>query len=169
MLEENLHPNLAVTGAFGHAYGAGPVGRRNRNKQNQEVYRVSDTTNIFEQMPDSDTFGGRFSRARDAIGLSTKELAGRLGVKTATIHAWETDRSQPGSRRLALLSGLLGVSLSWLLHGVGIGPIEVDESRDSEDGFGDQLSKLRQLHLETGNLISQIQGDLDRIAVVSGR
>jgi len=169
-LEENPHPNLAVADAFGHAYEVVPVGRRNRNKYHQEVYRVSDTTNIFEQKPDSDTFGGRFSRARDAIGLSTKELAGRLGVKTATIHAWETDRSQPGSRRLALLSGLLGVSLSWLLHGVGIGPIEADESGDSsEDAFGGRLSKLRQLHLETGHLISQIQGDLDRIAVVSER
>jgi DNA-binding transcriptional regulator YiaG len=167
-LEETAHPNLAVMDAIVHVYRAVPIGRHNRSKHHQEVYRVSDTTNIFEQMPDNDTFGGRFSRARDAIGLSTKELAWRLGVKTATVHAWETDRSQPGSRRLALLSGLLGVSLSWLLHGIGIGPIEAG-SGESEDGFGDRLTKLRQLHVETGHLISQIQGDLDRIAVVSER
>ena len=129
---------------------------------------MSDTTNIFQQMPDSDTFGGRFSRARDTIGLSAKELAWRLGVKTATINAWETDRSQPGSRRLALLSGLLGVSLSWLLHGVGIGPVETEAS-ESEEAFGAQFAKMKSLHAQTGHLISQIQGELDRLAIVSER
>lgn len=127
---------------------------------------MSDTPNIFEQKPDNDTFGGRFSRARDVAGLSTKELAWRLGVKTSTIHAWETDRSQPGSRRLALLSGLLGVSLSWLLHGVGIGPVE-SELELSEEALENRLVRLKQLHLETGDLLGKIQGDLDRLAVAA--
>ncbi|ODT31913.1 MAG: transcriptional regulator [Kaistia sp. SCN 65-12] len=122
---------------------------------------MSDTPNIFEQKPDNDTFGGRFSRARDASGLTTRELAWRLGVKTATIHAWETDRSQPGSRRLALLSGLLGVSLSWLLHGIGIGPKEA-ESDTSGEAFENRLMRLKQLHVETGHLIGQIESELDR-------
>lgn len=129
---------------------------------------MSDTTTIFEQKPDNDTFGGRFSRARDASGLTTKELAWRLGVKAATVHAWETDRSQPGSRRLALLSGLLGVSLSWLLHGIGIGPSE-SASDVAGEAFENRLIKLRQLHLETGNLLGQIQSDLNRLSVAYDR
>lgn len=129
---------------------------------------MSNTPNIFEQKPDNDTFGGRFSRARDAAGLSTRELAWRLGVKVATVNAWETDRSQPGSRRLALLSGLLGVSLSWLLHGIGIGPAET-ESGETGEAVENRLVRLRQLHVETGHLIGQIESDLDRLAVASGR
>lgn len=129
---------------------------------------MSDTTNIFEQKPDNDTFGGRFSRARDAAGLTTKELAWRLGIKSATVNAWETDRSQPGSRRLALLSGLLGVSLSWLLHGVGIGPIQA-ESSDSDEALEVRLAKLKQLHVETGHLLGQIESDLDRMTLASAR
>jgi transcriptional regulator with XRE-family HTH domain len=123
---------------------------------------VSDTTNIFEEKPDFDTFGGRFSRARDASGLSIKDLAWQLGVKMATINAWETDRSQPGSHRLTKLSGMLGVSLSWLLHGIGIGPIDRDEEQ-STDAVAEQLARLRLLHAETGQLIGRIQSDLDRL------
>ncbi|HEY4191472.1 MAG TPA: helix-turn-helix domain-containing protein [Mesorhizobium sp.] len=161
-----------VAGALGHVCRAGSIKPRKPRQPScnhqKEVYRVSDTTNIFEQIPDNDTFGGRFSRARDAIGLSTRELAWRLGVKTATINAWETDRSQPGSRRLALLSGLLGVSLSWLLHGVGLGPMET-ETAESDEAFGNRLARLKTLHLETGQLILQIQGDLDRLSAVPAR
>lgn len=129
---------------------------------------MPDTTNIFEESPDSDTFGGRLSRAVDASELTTKELAWRLGVKIATVHAWETDRSQPGSHRLTKLSGLLGVSLSWLLHGIGIGPSELSDEEATE-AVGEQLAKLKLLHLETGQLIGRIQGDLDRLAGASAR
>jgi ribosome-binding protein aMBF1 (putative translation factor) len=147
-----------------HVYRVVTTGDTTPINHQKEVYRVSDTTNIFEQSPDMDTFGGRFSRARDNCGLSTQELAWRLAVKTSTIQAWETDRSQPGSHRLAKLSGLLGVSLSWLLHGIGIGPVETADNDDSPETVGEQLAKLKSLHLETGQLIGRIQGDLDRLA-----
>jgi transcriptional regulator with XRE-family HTH domain len=127
---------------------------------------VSDTTNIFEQSPDLDTFGGRLSRARDASGLSLKDLAWRLSVKMATLQAWENDRSQPSSHRLSILTGLLGVSISWLLHGVGTGPAEADEPSAGMDApspeiFAEQLSQLKLLHVETGQFITRIQGYLD--------
>lgn len=128
-----------------------------------EVYRVSDTTNIFEQSPDLDTFGGRLSRARDASGLSVKELAWQLGVEMATINAWESDRSQPSSHRFSYLTGLLGVTLSWLLHGVGSGPVEFDEP--STEIFAEQLSRLKLMHSEAGQLINAIQGELRSISV----
>ncbi len=127
---------------------------------------MSDTPNIFEQKPDNDTFGGRFSRARDAAGLTTRELAWRLGVKSATINAWETDRSQPGSRRLSLLSGVLGVSLSWLLHGVGTAPVYPEEEQQVAV-VEEQLAKLKLLHAETGQLIGSIQKRLDRMSTPS--
>jgi transcriptional regulator with XRE-family HTH domain len=124
---------------------------------------VSDTTNIYEESPDLDTIGGRLSRAREASGLSIKQLAMRLGVRTATVQAWESDRSQPGSHRLTMLSGLLGVSLSWILHGVGIAPSEEMKASQKADLLNAQLDRLVLLHAETGQLINRLQSDMERL------
>jgi transcriptional regulator with XRE-family HTH domain len=131
--------------------------------KNQEAFLVSDTTNIFEEEPDMDTIGGRISRAREASGLSVRELAWRLGVKIATVNAWESDRSQPSSHRLANLSGLLQVSLSWIVHGVGIGPSD-DIAAETNAEMNAQLDQLRLLHVETGLLIEKLKGEVGRIS-----
>ncbi|WP_425483191.1 helix-turn-helix domain-containing protein [Chelativorans alearense] len=105
--------------------------------------------------------GGRLSRARDAAGLTVAELARRLGVKTSTIQAWETDRSQPRANRLAMLAGVLNVSLSWLLHGIGTSP--ADESRSElVQAVAANLKRLRRLHAESARVITQIEEDLTR-------
>ncbi len=124
---------------------------------------MSDTTNIYEETPDLDTIGGRLSRAREASGLSIKHLALRLGVKMATVQAWESDRSQPGSHRLTTLSGLLGVSLSWILHGVGIAPAEERDASQKAYLVNEQLDRLVLLHAETGQLINRLQSDMERL------
>ncbi|RWE92281.1 helix-turn-helix domain-containing protein [Mesorhizobium sp.] len=123
---------------------------------------MTDTTNIYEEMPDLDTSGGRFSRAREASGLSAKQLAWRLGVKMATINAWESDRSQPGSHRLANLSGILNVSISWILHGVGTAPSEPERGEMAES-LNSKLRQLKLLHAETGHLISRVQDEMERL------
>ncbi|TIP07587.1 helix-turn-helix domain-containing protein [Mesorhizobium sp.] len=123
---------------------------------------MTDTTNIYEEMPDLDTSGGRLSRAREASGLSVKQLAWRLGVKMATINAWESDRSQPGSHRLANLSGILDVSISWILHGVGTAPSE-PESGEMAESLNSKLCRLKLLHAETGHLISRVQDEMERL------
>jgi HTH-type transcriptional regulator, cell division transcriptional repressor len=137
---------------------------RNHPGKPQEADRVSDTTNIYDATPDFDTIGGRLSRARDASGMSAKQLALRLGVKTSTIKAWESDRSQPGAHRLNTLCGLLGVSVSWVLHGVGAAPVEAEDEDEDLRTLGSQLDKLRHLHAETGNLIRRLQNDMNRMA-----
>ena len=124
---------------------------------------MSGTTNIFEEAPDMDTMGGRISRAREASGLSVKEFAWRLGVKIATINAWERDRSQPSSHRLANMAGLLQVSLSWIVHGVGIGPSDNFASETNEE-MAAKLNQLRLLHVETGLLLEKLKSEFDRIA-----
>lgn len=126
---------------------------------------MSDTTNIFEEQPDRDTVGGRISRAREASSLSARDLAWRLGVTLATVKGWESDRAQPSSHRLANLAGLLKVSLSWILHGVGIGPSEDDDIAETAgEDVAAQLARLRLLHVETGSLIEQLRGEVDRMA-----
>jgi transcriptional regulator with XRE-family HTH domain len=130
---------------------------------NREVERVTDPENILEELPDADTFGGRFSRALDACELDAKQVARRLGVRPATVKGWETDRSMPNFHRLNKIAGLLGVSIAWLLHGVGQGPKEAEAGADASQDVAAQLARLQRLHAQTGKLISQLQIDLDRL------
>jgi HTH-type transcriptional regulator, cell division transcriptional repressor len=68
------------------------------------------------------TLGDRITAAREQAGLTPAEAARRLGVRQATFKAWEADGSEPRANRLQMLSGLLGVSLRWLMTGEGDGP-----------------------------------------------
>ena len=63
------------------------------------------------------------SQARDGMGLTTAQLARRMGVKTTTLTNWESDVSEPRANRLMMLAGMLNVSLSWLVTGKGEGPL----------------------------------------------
>ena len=72
----------------------------------------------------ADTLGGRIVFAREAQELTTSQLARRLGIKTETLHDWETDRAEPRSNRLLTLAGMLNVSPTWLLTGAGEAPVD---------------------------------------------
>lgn len=122
----------------------------------------NDTIFIFEQKPDDDTFGGRLSRARDAAGSSSKDLAGQLSVSVKTVRGWENDRAKPSAQRMTRIAGLLGVSLSWLLHGVGQGPVEISADAPT-DALNDQLTRLQALHADTGDIIVRLQADISRL------
>lgn len=122
---------------------------------------MPETVTIYSKIPDADTLGGRLSRARDASGMTSAQLARRLGVQLSTIRAWESDRSQPRANRLSTLAGVLSVSLSWLLHGVGTAPSDDDES--ATDHVCLQLGRLKRLQRETTEIIAQIERDLGRL------
>ncbi|MEL6747000.1 MAG: helix-turn-helix domain-containing protein [Pseudomonadota bacterium] len=77
---------------------------------------------FFDASADGDTMGGRICMARDALGLSTAQLARRLGIKSTTLAGWEMDRAEPRSNKLVMLAGVLNVSPSWLLTGQGEAP-----------------------------------------------
>ncbi|NMG38559.1 helix-turn-helix domain-containing protein [Chelativorans sp. ZYF759] len=124
---------------------------------------MPDTATIYSGSPDLDTMGGRLSRARDALGLSAAQLARRLGVQTSTISAWETDRSQPRANRLSMLAGVLNVSPSWILHGVGTAPVE-DTRPEAVRALESQLDRMKQLHAEMGEIISQFEIELGSLA-----
>lgn len=127
---------------------------------------MSDTNFIFEQPRDTDTFGGRFLRAREVAGLSVKDVASRLSVNIATVDGWQNDRSVPSARRMATLSGLVGVSLSWLLHGVGPAPQE--DRQDSDDqALADQLDRLKLLQSDVADVIGKIEKHIDSRATAA--
>lgn len=117
---------------------------------------------IHSPPADADTLGGRISRARDALGLSVSLVARRVGVKAATLQAWENDRSEPSVERLSLLAGVLEVPLVWLLHGVGDAPVD-DIGPDPLAAIAVQLERLKRMHADTGQIIERLQRELGRL------
>lgn len=94
---------------------------------------------------DTATFGDRLAAARDAAGLSQVAFASKLGIKPATMASWENDLKEPRANRLQMMSGILGVSMSWLLTGVGDGPDAPDDAIDISDDVLDMLAEMRAL------------------------
>ncbi|MEX3008806.1 helix-turn-helix domain-containing protein [Hoeflea sp. TYP-13] len=124
---------------------------------------MSTATYITNENPDYDTLGGRISRARDALDLTTSQLARRLGVKTDTVHAWETDRSEPRANRVTMLAGVLGVSPTWLLNGIGESPSAPVVSSEMRVLIT-QLSKLKKTHDSMGLMIEALEVEAARVS-----
>ncbi|MGB0960333.1 MAG: helix-turn-helix domain-containing protein [Halocynthiibacter sp.] len=106
------------------------------------------------------TFGDRLAGARDALGLTQEGLSRKIGVKLKTLRAWEEDTQEPRANKLQMLSGVLNVSLIWLLSGEGDG-IESPESitplsKDASILFT-ELRDLREEMLANAERLSQIE------------
>ncbi|MFP1633967.1 multiprotein-bridging factor 1 family protein [Zhengella sp. ZM62] len=120
-----------------------------------------DTGTIYAGEADMDTMGGRMSRAREAAGMTPQQLARRIGVKTATILAWESDRSEPRANRLTTLAGVLNVGLAWLIHGIGDAPATSSEEDFARTVSG-HLARMKRLHDETGAVIKRLEAEIAR-------
>lgn len=115
---------------------------------------------FYLEKPDHDTLGGRLVRARSTSGMSELDLARRLGVKRATIQSWESDRAEPRSNRLSMLAGVLGVSPTWLLHGIGSAPL-TESLSDELRILHNQVDRLRDLHRQSGEMIESLQSAIN--------
>lgn len=108
------------------------------------------------------TFGDRLAAARDAAGLSQKQLAQHLGVKLGSLRGWEDDLNEPRANKLAMMSGILGVSLTWMLTGQG-------EGLASPDAEGTVPADLKAIVIEMRAVRSQIVAGTDRLALLEKR
>ena len=106
--------------------------------------------------PDTATFGDRVAAARDAAGMTQQQLAKRLGVKAATLKAWEDDISEPRANRLSMLAGLLNVSITWLINGEG-------EGVNSPEIVPEMSQEMSDLLLEIRTLKSTLKESSDRL------
>jgi len=97
---------------------------------------------------DAATLGDRLLAARNAAGVTQTELATQLGVKVVTLDAWENDWKEPRANRLQMLTGLLGVSLRWLLTGVGQGPDNPEETIEIPSDVNGLLAEMRKLRTQ---------------------
>ena len=93
--------------------------------------------------PEAATFGDRVAAAREQAGMTQAVLAKRLGVRLATLRAWEDDHSEPRANRLSMLAGVLNVSMMWLITGEGDG---IDDPRDAvTSDVAEILAEMRSL------------------------
>lgn len=117
---------------------------------------------MYDQPRDQDTLGGRLSRARESAGYSEANFAKTLGIKKQTLTSWESDRSEPRANRLIMISGLLGVSPAWLLHGVGESPQE--SLSDELNMLRAQLDRIKELRGHTDLAIANMEEAITRLA-----
>lgn len=98
--------------------------------------------------PDTATFGDRLTAAREKADMTQNDLARRLGVRAATLRAWEDDLSEPRANRLNTIAGLLNVSMTWLLNGQGEGIGAPGEEAELPASVGAMLTELRDLRAD---------------------
>lgn len=117
--------------------------------------------------PDAATFGDRLAAAREAAGMDQATLARRLGVKTKTLNGWENDLSEPRANKLQMVSGLLNVSMRWLLTGEGVGGVDdpVDDAALAADAR-EVLADLRQTREEVKRLSNKLGGLEKRLRAI---
>ena len=109
-----------------------------------------------EHSGSADTLGGRIVHAREAQGLTTSQLARRMGIKTDTLQGWESDRAEPRSNRLLTLAGMLSVSPTWLLTGVGEAPVEAFTETEMMH-IRDSVVRMREQAMTLVDELEQLQ------------
>jgi len=95
--------------------------------------------------PEATTFGDRVAGARESAGMTQAQLARRLGVKLKTLKGWENDISEPRANKLSMMSGLLNVSLLWLLSGQGEQPEPPTDAVELSPDVAEMLTEIRDL------------------------
>lgn len=116
-------------------------------------------------MNESTLVGYQIVKAREAKGLSSLQLAKRLGVEEGTLLDWENERGSPRANRLAQIAGVLGVPLAWLIAG------EVDKDVTEYDApdlketasIESKLENAEQLIQQLSALVVDLRGQTRRV------
>ena len=105
-------------------------------------------------------FGDRIAGACEGLSLSQSDLARKLGIKLKTLCDWENDLSEPRANKLQMMSGVLNVSLVWLLTGEGDGPTDPADDGGSDNPTAEIIGEISDLRREMARLVSRM-GDLE--------
>lgn len=97
-------------------------------------------------LSDITPFGARLERAIAAAGMDQREFARRMGVAETRISGWKQS-ANPRMDTLLRMSGILNISVDWLVHGPSVtsGRIApgrgLDLKAESAAAGGDQKRK----------------------------
>ncbi len=125
---------------------------------------MHDDADINWYSNDAATFGDRVAAAREARQLTQKALARHLGVATKTVEGWENDVSEPRANKGQMLSGVLNVSMPWLLTGEGQ---TFDLEEPGAQDVADLMTEIRALRgemLTTAERLGVLEKRLKKIA-----
>ena len=117
------------------------------------------------------TFGDRLTHAREAAGLSVAGLARRLGVRRPLVEGWEADQREPRANQMQMMSGILGVSLRWLLTGEGgqqEAPVTGAPVPEEMRRLTGDLAQMRAEMLALAGRMGELEGRLRAQAMRSG-
>ena len=114
-------------------------------------------------MSEETLLGERIAKARQAKGLSTKQLAQRLGIKATTLQNWENERSAPRANRLNQLAGVLDVPLLWLIAGAESPPGMRLPDLSETTAIESKLRRAENLVNELSALLVDIRGQTRRV------
>lgn len=116
---------------------------------------------------DEKTIAERLGEARELRGLTTGELARLIGVRVATLKAWEAGTSVPRANRLQMIAGILNVPLTWLFGGVSAHAPEEDLAPMGGRDPALRLLHLQQLHRKMGEELEALVRELSEAGKLS--
>ncbi len=113
-------------------------------------------------MPDSIILGKRIAEARELKAYSIKKAARRLSVTEKTFKKWESGKSKPRANKMQMLSGVLGVSLLWLLNGEE--QFEPDANNTSQlEKLSQKVERMTQLQQELADLTGEVVSEVEEL------
>lgn len=110
-----------------------------------------------------ETLGMRIRQARDARGLSARQLATRISVRPSTLEKWERGSSEPRANKLLILAGILGVPLLWLLNGNASASADYDVRVSQTSAMARKLERAIAMQRDLAALLIDISGDVARL------
>ncbi len=116
-------------------------------------------------MNDPTLVGYQIAKARETKGLSSLQLAMRVGVEETTLLNWENERSSPRANRLALIAGILGVPLAWLIAGEKDEDVTEYDTPDLKEtaSIESKLENADQLIQQLSALVVDLRGQTRRV------
>lgn len=112
---------------------------------------------------DNKTLGARIYNARNALGLSRRELATQIGVKKRTVEDWENNHKMPRANHLHMLAGIFNVSIIWLLSGESNGTTNVADGMNRSSLAIHSLNEIRALQSSLREALTRLSALEERI------
>ena len=101
--------------------------------------------------------------AREVSGMTVAQVINRLGVRKATYMAWEADRSEPRANKLVALAGILNLSPTYLLSGLGSASPQTPKNQEIIEDLRLDIEQLEQTIKAANKLMNRIKAKAKKV------